>query len=55
MSWRVQIAEEFELELSDLPLEMKQAILVHSRPLREYGPQLGRPRSASGKRDAVLH
>ena len=26
MSWRVQIAEEFEPELSDLPLEVRRAI-----------------------------
>lgn len=44
MKWRVQIAEEFEIELSVLPLEVRRAILAHSRLLQEFGPQLGRPR-----------
>ena len=44
MTWRVQVAEEFEPEMSTLPLEVRRAILAHSRLLREYGPQLGRPR-----------
>ena len=44
MTWRVQIAEEFEPEMSVLPLEVRRAILAHSQLLREYGPQLGRPR-----------
>ena len=56
MSWRVQIAEEFEPELSDLPLAARRAILAHSRLLREYGPQLGRPRAdtLNGSRHANM-
>ena len=56
MTWRVQIAEEFEPELSVLPLEVRRAILAHSLLLREYGPQLGRPRvdSLNGSRHANM-
>ena len=56
MSWRVQIAEEFGPELSELPLEVRRAILAHSRLLREYGPQLGRPRvdTLNGSRHANM-
>jgi len=56
MSWRVQIAEEFEPELSQLPLEVRRSILAHSRLLREYGPQLGRPRvdTLNGSRHANM-
>jgi len=56
MDWRVQIAVEFEPEFSDLPLEVRRAILAHSRLLREYGPQLGRPRAdtLNGSRHANM-
>ncbi len=56
MSWRVQIVEEFTPELSKLPLDVRRAILAHSRLLREYGPQLGRPRvdTLNGSRHANM-
>ena len=56
MSWRVQIVEEFAPELSKLPLEVRRAILAHSRLLREYGPQLGHPRvdTLNGSRHANM-
>ena len=56
MTWRVQIAEEFEPELSALPLEVRRTMLAHSRLLREYGPQLGRPRAdtLNGSRHANM-
>ena len=56
MDWQVQIAEEFAPELSGLPLEVRRAILAHSRLLREYGPQLGRPRvdTLNGSRHANM-
>ncbi len=56
MTWRVQIAEEFEPEMSVLPLEVRRAILAHSRLLRQYGPQLGRPRvdTLNGSRHANM-
>ena len=56
VTWRVHIAEEFEPEMSVLPLEVRRAILAHSRLLREYGPQLGRPRvdTLNGSRHANM-
>ena len=56
MTWRVQIAEEFEPEMSVLPLEVRRAILAHSRLLRQFGPQLGRPRvdTLNGSRHANM-
>jgi len=56
MSWRVQIAEEFAPGLSELPMEVRRAILAHSRLLKEYGPQLGRPRvdTLNGSRHASM-
>ena len=56
MTWRVQIAEEFEPEMSVLPLEVRRAILAHSRLLRQYGPQVGRPRvdTLNGSRHANM-
>ncbi len=56
MTWRVQIAEEFEPEMSVLPLEVRRAILAHSRLLRQYGPQVGRPRAdtLNGSRHANM-
>lgn len=44
MSWRVRIAEEFEPEFFALQLEVQDAILTLTRLLRQFGPQLGRPR-----------
>ena len=56
MTWQVQIAEEFEPEFSLLPLEVRRAILAHSRLLQEYGSQLGRPRvdTLNGSRHARM-
>ena len=56
MSWRVQVVEEFKPELSELHLEVRRAILAHSRLLQEYGPQLGRPRvdTLNGSRHANM-
>ena len=56
MTWRVRIAEEFEPEMSVLPLEVRRAILAHSRLLRQFGPQLGRPRvdALNGSRHANM-
>lgn len=56
MTWRVQIVEEFEPELSVLPVEVRRAIFAHSRLLREYGPHLGRPRvdTLNGSRHANM-
>ena len=56
MEWPVRIAEEFEPELLDLPLEVRRSILAHSRLLREFGPRLGRPHvdTLNGSRHANM-
>lgn len=56
MSWTVEIAEEFEPELFALPLQVRRTILALSRLLREFGPQLGRPRvdTLNGSRHANM-
>ena len=56
MSWRVRIAEEFESEFFDLQLEVQDAILTMTRLLRQFGPQLGRPRvdTLNGSRHANM-
>ena len=42
--------------MSVLPLEVRRAILAHSRLLRQFGPQLGRPRvdALNGSRHANM-
>ena len=45
VSWRVQIAEEFEPEFFALQLEVQNAILTMTGILRQFGPQLGRPQA----------
>ena len=56
MSWRVQIAEELEPEFSSMQLEFQNAILTMTRLLRQFGPQLGRPRvsTLNGSRHANM-
>ena len=56
MSWTVEIAEEFEPEFFALPLQVRRTILALSRLLREFGPQLGRPRvdTLNGSRHANM-
>ena len=56
VSWTVEIAEEFEPELFGLSLEVRRTILALSRLLREFGPQLGRPRvdTLNGSRHANM-
>ncbi len=44
MNWTVEIVEEFEPELMALPLEVRRTVLALSRLLRQFGPQLRRPR-----------
>ena len=44
MNWTVEMVDEFEPELFALPLQVRRTILALSRVLREFGPQLGRPR-----------
>ena len=54
--WRVELAEEFEAEFFDLPQDVRRTILAMSRLLREFGPQLGRPRvdTLNGSRHANM-
>ena len=56
MSWRVQIAEEFEPEFFALQSEIQDAILTMTRLLRQFGPQLGRPQvdTLNGSRHANM-
>ncbi|MDE0531169.1 MAG: type II toxin-antitoxin system RelE/ParE family toxin [Albidovulum sp.] len=56
MSWRVQIAEEFEPEFFALQSEVQDAILTMTRLLRQFGPQLGRPQvdTLNGSRHANM-
>ena len=56
MSWTVEVAEEFEPEFFALPLKVRRTILALSRLLREFGPQLGRPRvdTLNGSRHANM-
>ena len=56
MSWRVQIAEEFEPEFFALQPEVQDAILTITRLLRQFGPQLGRPQvdTLNGSRHANM-
>lgn len=44
MIWTVEIADEFEPEFDSLHEDVQTEILAVSRLLRQFGPQLGRPR-----------
>ncbi len=56
MSRSVEIAEEFEPEHFALPLEARRTIIALARLLRQFGPQLGRPRvdTLNGSRHANM-
>ena len=56
MKWAVEFHDEFQLEFFGLPLEVRRTILALSRLLREFGPQLGRPRvdTLNGSRHANM-
>jgi hypothetical protein len=45
MSWDVQFHDAFDAEFDDLPEAVQDELLAHARLLREFGPQLGRPRA----------
>ena len=57
MTWRVQIAEEFEPEFFALQQEVQDTILTLTRLLRQFGPQLGRPQvdTLNGSRHANMN
>ena len=56
MKWAVELHDEFQPEFFALPLEVRRTILALSRLLREFGPQLGRPRvdTLNGSRHANM-
>jgi len=56
MSWSVEIAEEFEPQFFALPLDVRRTIIALARLLRQFGPQLGRPRvdTLNGSRHANM-
>ena len=56
MSWAVEIADEFDPEFDSLPVDVQTEILALSRLLRQFGPQLGRPRvdTLNGSRHANM-
>ncbi len=44
MEWTVLIGDEFEPEFLDLAKDVQDEILALTRLLRQFGPNLGRPR-----------
>ena len=43
--WEVLFHEEFEREFDRLPVSVQDELLAQARLLRQFGPQLGRPRA----------
>jgi hypothetical protein len=56
MSWAVEIGDAFEPEFNQLPDDVRTEILALSRPLQQFGPQMGRPRvdTLNGSRHANM-
>ncbi len=56
MNWIVEVAAEFEPELSAFDGEIRIEILAMTRLLQQFGPQLGRPRvdTLKGSRHANM-
>jgi hypothetical protein len=44
VEWTVEVGDEFEPDFDALPEDVRLDILAHSRLLKRFGPQLGRPR-----------
>jgi len=44
MAWIVRFSDSFEEEFQALPEEVQEELLACAQLLREYGPNLGRPR-----------
>jgi hypothetical protein len=44
MEWTVLLADEFEPEFLELPRDVQDETLALTRLLRQFGPNLGRPR-----------
>ncbi len=43
MAWQVRLHDEFEDEFSELPAQVQNELLAHTRVLAQIGPTLGRP------------
>ena len=56
MKWAVEMADEFEPEFDGLHEDVQTEILALSLVLKEFGPQLGRPRvdTLNGSRHANM-
>lgn len=56
MAWEILFHHEFVAEFRLLSERVQDEILVHSKLLREFGPQLGRPRvdTLKGSRHANM-
>ena len=54
--WTVEIGDEFEPEFNELHEDVRTEVLALSRVLRQFGPQLGRPRvdTLNGSRHANM-
>lgn len=44
MAWEVLLHEEFETEFDALPFDVADEMLAQAKLLKQFGPQLGRPR-----------
>lgn len=56
VTWTVEIGDEFQPEYDDLPEDVQNEILAHSRLLQQFGPLLKRPRAdtLNGSRHANM-
>jgi hypothetical protein len=48
--WLVEIGDEFDPELEELPLEVQEELAAMIRLLQKFGPQLSRPRADTLKK-----
>ena len=44
VSWTVAFFDEFDAEFEAMPEAVQETLLAQTRLLKQYGPQLGRPR-----------
>lgn len=44
MEWTVEFGDEFEQEFKALAEEVQNGLLAHAKLLKQFGPELGRPR-----------
>jgi hypothetical protein len=48
--WLVEIGDEFDPELNELPLEVQEELAAMIRLLQKFGPRLSRPRADTLKK-----